>query len=315
MAWQPDVFIGIDAPAFNLGLAGALQGAGHRDRAVRQSAGVGLAAGTGAHDRARAAIWCCACCRSSPRSTPPCGARRVRRPSAGRPDSAASRIALRRAPALGTRRHAPCWHCCQAAASARCSGWPVSSRRPRACRARRPACVSRADGQRRSARGSSSARSAPCRGAAALAAAAARWPGAPALKAADAALVASGTASARGTAVPLSDGRRLPLRRGDRVLLRALRLVRLPYFSLPNLLAGEQLVPEFLQEAVSARATGAPRSQRARAIVPRRGACWSERFAPVHASLRAGGAARAAEAVLRLLSGASSAGWAAALSD
>ena len=36
------------------------------------------------------------------------------------------------------------------------------------------------------------------------------------------------------------------------LLLRTLRLVRLPYFSLPNLLAGRALVPEFLQEAVTA---------------------------------------------------------------
>ena len=42
-AWRPDVFIGIDAPEFNLGLAAQLARGGPQDRAVRESAGVGLA--------------------------------------------------------------------------------------------------------------------------------------------------------------------------------------------------------------------------------------------------------------------------------
>jgi len=83
------------------------------------------------------------------------------------------------------------------------------------------------------------------------------------------------------------------------LLLRTLRLVRLPYFSLPNLLAGEALVPEFFQEAVSSEnLSGA--IERALDDVARREYLQRE-FLQVHESLRAGGAARAAEAVLQLL--------------
>ena len=82
-------------------------------------------------------------------------------------------------------------------------------------------------------------------------------------------------------------------------LARALRLVRLPYFSLPNLLAGEALVPEFLQGAVS----GAPLAAALQAQLedaPRR-VMLAARFQAIHRSLRQGGATRAADAVLSLV--------------
>jgi len=120
-----------------------------------------------------------------------------------------------------------------------------------------------------------------------------------ALTAADAALVASGTATLEALLC------RCPMVVAYRVgavtavLLRTLRLVRLPYFSLPNLLAGEALVPEFFQEAVSSEnLSGA--IERALDDVARREYLQRE-FLQVHESLRAGGAARAAEAVLQLL--------------
>jgi len=120
-----------------------------------------------------------------------------------------------------------------------------------------------------------------------------------ALTAADAALVASGTATLEALLC------RCPMVVAYRVgavtalLLRTLRLVRLPYFSLPNLLAGESLAPEFFQEAVtSANLSGA--IERALDDVARREYLQRE-FLQVHESLRAGGAARAAEAVLQLL--------------
>jgi lipid-A-disaccharide synthase len=119
------------------------------------------------------------------------------------------------------------------------------------------------------------------------------------LTAADAALVASGTATLEALLC------RCPMVVAYRVgaltalLLRTLRLVRLPYFSLPNLLAGESLAPEFFQEAVtSANLTGA--IERALDDVARR-EYLQRAFLRVHESLRAGGAARAAEAVLQLL--------------
>ena len=120
-----------------------------------------------------------------------------------------------------------------------------------------------------------------------------------ALTGADAALVASGTATLEALLC------RCPMVVAYRVgavtavLLRTLRLVRLPYFSLPNLLAGEALVPEFFQEAVSSEnLSGA--IEHALDDVARREYLQRE-FLQVHQSLRAGGAARAAEAVLQLL--------------
>ena len=82
-------------------------------------------------------------------------------------------------------------------------------------------------------------------------------------------------------------------------LVRLLRLYKLPFFSLPNLLAAEALVPEFLQEAVTPESLTAALA--ARLLDPAGNAALRERFAVIHRQLRVGGAARAAEAVLRLL--------------
>jgi lipid-A-disaccharide synthase len=76
-------------------------------------------------------------------------------------------------------------------------------------------------------------------------------------------------------------------------------MVRLPYFSLPNLLAGEKLVPEFFQEAVSGPALAASVAAQL-ADQPRR-ALLTARFRAIHAGLRCGGAAQAADAVLKLI--------------
>jgi lipid-A-disaccharide synthase len=123
-----------------------------------------------------------------------------------------------------------------------------------------------------------------------------------ALTAADVALVASGTATLESLLC------RCPMVVAYRTsaltmaLVRSLRLVRLPYFSLPNLLAGEALAPEFLQEAVTAENLCAA-LLRSLADEPRR-AYLMQRFEAIHATLRTGGAARAAEAVLALTGGA-----------
>jgi lipid-A-disaccharide synthase len=120
-----------------------------------------------------------------------------------------------------------------------------------------------------------------------------------ALTAADAALITSGTATLEGLLC------RCPMVVAYRAgaftawLVRTLRLVRLPYFSLPNLLAGEALAPEFLQRQVS---SGNLADALERLLQdPARRAYLESRFAAVHAALRAGGAARAAEAVLQLV--------------
>ena len=120
-----------------------------------------------------------------------------------------------------------------------------------------------------------------------------------ALAACDAAIVASGTAtletllSRRPMVVAYRFGAFTAF------LLRRLRLVKVPYFSQPNLLLGRPLVPELLQEQVSGAALGEALLGRLsdRAYLQE----LDEEFRKVHESLRGGAAARAAEAILALL--------------
>jgi lipid-A-disaccharide synthase len=121
-----------------------------------------------------------------------------------------------------------------------------------------------------------------------------------ALAAADVALVASGTASLQAMlhGVPMVVAYRLaPL---TAFIARDLGLVKLKYFSLPNLLANELLVPEFFQGAVQpvalATALHAALNDDAQRAILRR------RFRESHRQLRQGGAARAAEVLAGLLS-------------
>jgi lipid-A-disaccharide synthase len=122
-----------------------------------------------------------------------------------------------------------------------------------------------------------------------------------ALAAADAAIVASGTA----TLETLLTGR--PMVVAYRVsavtafLLRTLGLVKVPYFSQPNLLVGRRLVPEFLQEEVSGAALGAALLQEIED--PRHVSELSSEFRKVHELLRRGGAERAATAILECVRG------------
>ena len=118
-----------------------------------------------------------------------------------------------------------------------------------------------------------------------------------ALMAADVALVASGTATLEALLC------RCPMVVAYRfatvtaMLVRALRLVRVPYFALPNWLAGEKLVPEFLQEQVLPE----PMAEALAGLLedaPRR-QYLLDRFEAIHTSLRQQGAALAAEAVIQ----------------
>jgi lipid-A-disaccharide synthase len=120
-----------------------------------------------------------------------------------------------------------------------------------------------------------------------------------ALAACDGAIVASGTAtletllSARPMVVAYLWS---PV---TAFVVRTLGLVKVRYFSLPNLLAGRRLVPEFLQEEVSGAALGdallgeMEDGDHVRELL--------EEFARVHRALRCDGAARAADAILRLV--------------
>jgi lipid-A-disaccharide synthase len=118
-----------------------------------------------------------------------------------------------------------------------------------------------------------------------------------ALAAADAVLVASGTATLEAALIkrPMVVAYRLaPL---TAWLMRSMRLMKADYFALPNLLAGRQVVPEFLQAEVRPDVLGPAllqqleRADRADLVAT---------FTEIHASLRQDASARAADAVLDL---------------
>jgi lipid-A-disaccharide synthase len=127
-----------------------------------------------------------------------------------------------------------------------------------------------------------------------------------ALAAADGVIVASGTATLETllTGRPMVVAYRLSS--VTAFLLRTLGLVKVPYFSQPNLLVGRRLVPEFFQEEVSGAALGAALLHEIED--PRHVSELSREFRTVHEVLRRGGAERAAAAILATVRGRSLAG-------
>jgi lipid-A-disaccharide synthase len=81
------------------------------------------------------------------------------------------------------------------------------------------------------------------------------------------------------------------------LLLKRLGLVKVPYFSQPNLLAGRTLVPEFFQEAVTGESLGS--ALLGEMEEPARVAELQREFRRAHETLRFGGASRAATAILQ----------------
>ena len=122
-----------------------------------------------------------------------------------------------------------------------------------------------------------------------------------ALAAADAAIVASGTATLETllTGRPMVVAYRLSALTA--FLLRTLGIVKVPYFSQPNLLVGRRLVPEFFQEQVSGSALGAALLQEIEDT--RHVSELTAEFRRVHEALRRGGAQRAASAILDCVRG------------
>jgi lipid-A-disaccharide synthase len=296
IAWQPDVFIGIDAPEFNLGLAAQLHKAGLRTVqyvspqvwAWRE----GRVRGIG---RACDLVLCLLPFEPAFYAHHAVPARFVGHPLADQIPLDADRGAARRALGLepgatvvallpGSRRGEITRLGPDFIAAARRLGEtspgivyiaPMASSEARAlfeqqCAAANFAGVRLLDGQARTA-----------------------------LQAADGALVASGTASLEALLC------RCPMVIAYRLswitafLLRALRMVRLKYFALPNLLAGEPLVPEFFQEAATGAQLAAALQQLLRDEDHRR--ILEARFRSIHVTLRQDGAARAADAVLELI--------------
>jgi lipid-A-disaccharide synthase len=121
----------------------------------------------------------------------------------------------------------------------------------------------------------------------------------PALAASDAVIVASGTASLETllTGRPMVVAYRFSA--VTAFLLRTLGLVKVPYFSQPNLLVGRRLVPELLQEEVTGAALGAALLQEIGDPAHVSELC--REFRRVHEVLRRGGAERAAMAILECL--------------
>ncbi|MGB5622950.1 MAG: lipid-A-disaccharide synthase, partial [Gammaproteobacteria bacterium] len=117
-----------------------------------------------------------------------------------------------------------------------------------------------------------------------------------AMSAADVVLLASGTAALEAALLKRPMVVAYRLSRISQWLLETFKLVRIDRFSLPNLLSGRDLVPEFLQTAVRPPALGAAvlnwlddRSRREDALAA---------FDEIHRQLRQGADERAARAVI-----------------
>jgi lipid-A-disaccharide synthase len=118
-----------------------------------------------------------------------------------------------------------------------------------------------------------------------------------ALAAADAVLVASGTATLETALIKRPMVVAYRLAPATAWIMRSFKLMKADYFAQPNLLAGRQVVPEFLQEDVRPDVLGpALLQQLERPDRPELVAA----FADIHATLRQDASARAADAVLDL---------------
>jgi lipid-A-disaccharide synthase len=121
------------------------------------------------------------------------------------------------------------------------------------------------------------------------------------LAAADVVLTASGTASLEALLLkrPMVVAHRIaPL---TYWLVRRLGVAKLPHFSLPNLLAGRRVVPEYVQEAVTPEVLGPALSLILDGNPVDAG--WYDAFAGIHRQLRRDASLQAAQAVLDLVRG------------
>jgi lipid-A-disaccharide synthase len=296
IAARPDVFIGIDSPEFNLRLARRI-----RDAGIRSVQYVSPQVWAWRQGRVRTIGRCCdlVLC-LLPFETDFYARHGVRAEFVGHPladeialsvDRGAARRALgldTQAPYIALLPGSRLGEVSRLAAPFAAAAAHIAAARP-ACRFVAPMASARAR--------------------ALFAAAIAQVPGVPAIRlldgqaqqalaAADAALVASGTA----TLETLLTGR--PMVVAYRVsattafLLRTVGLVKVPYFSQPNLLAGRALVPEFFQEAVQGAALGD--ALLGELEDPQHVAELLGEFTRIHQLLRRGGADRAAQAILDL---------------
>lgn len=124
------------------------------------------------------------------------------------------------------------------------------------------------------------------------------------LAAADGVIVASGTATLETllSKRPMVVAYRLGA--VTAFLLRRLGLVKVPYFAQPNLLVGRRIVPELFQEQVTGEALGS--ALLAELDDPRHMSELQQEFLRVHQTLRRGGAQKAADAILEYVRSAAS---------
>ena len=115
-----------------------------------------------------------------------------------------------------------------------------------------------------------------------------------ALQACDAVLIASGTATLEAMLFKKPMVVAYKLAPASHWLLK--KMVSSPYVSLPNLLAAEMLVPEFIQDAATPEALGEAVLEQLRD-----GSKQTQRFTELHQSLRCDASQRAAQGVLQLL--------------
>lgn len=118
-----------------------------------------------------------------------------------------------------------------------------------------------------------------------------------AMAAADAVLLASGTAALEAMLLKKPMVVAYRVSKFSEIVLR--RMIRVSSYSLPNLLAGEKVVEEFVQDDVRAEQLGPPLL--AFLENPGRARALRERFDEIHRDLRRDAAQQAAQAVLEML--------------
>lgn len=116
------------------------------------------------------------------------------------------------------------------------------------------------------------------------------------MNAADAVLIASGTTTLE--ALLLKKPMVVAYRLGGITYWIVSKLFKAPYFSLPNLLAGEELVPELLQEEVRPEMLGPLLLER---LHPEKQQSLKQRFTAIHTQLQQNASDRAADVLLKMI--------------
>lgn len=119
-----------------------------------------------------------------------------------------------------------------------------------------------------------------------------------AMRAADSILLASGTAVLEALLIGRPHVVAYRVAPTTARIVRMLGLLQTKHFSLTNLLAGRELVPEFLQEQATPEALAA--AVEAQIFDAGATAALSEEFKRIHLALRRGASERAADAIIRL---------------